>query len=232
MPNNESITCRYFRELNLTSTTYQWMNIVRSVTKLFRPCSNIDNNTYCLDDTVSLFHCPNTKKCISKHRLVDGINDCGENKNESCTLNDKYRFKCQIDERCIAPTIIDDGAYDCHDLMDESKRLKIDYTTQISFQILCDGFFDLTPLIINGSEETDENDCEHRLCNNSYTRCNGFWNCPNGADEVNCSPSRLCSPLEHLCISLIHYTITYLTINKANDGDVSEFREFLTLQEF
>ncbi len=38
---------------------------------------------------------------------------------------------------------------------------------------------------IDDRYQTDETDCEQWPCNNIYTRCNDFWNCPNSADELN-----------------------------------------------
>ena len=37
------------------------------------------------------------------------------------------------------------------------------------------------------SNETDETDCELWPCNERHTHCNGYWNRPNGCDELNCS---------------------------------------------
>jgi 2-hydroxy-3-keto-5-methylthiopentenyl-1-phosphate phosphatase len=63
----------------------------------------------------------------------------------------------------------------------------------ILFQTICDGFTELLPITIEGQNETDETECEQWQCNNTYTRCNGLWNCLNGADEIGCdlSPSLL-----------------------------------------
>jgi hypothetical protein len=227
MSNNDSMTCRHFHELNLTASSYgydYWMNMVLRTAKFFRVCTSIKNNIYYPQDTASLFQCPNSTKYISKHRLVDGIRDCAGNEDESyrysCALNDKYRFKCQADGRCLAPTLVGDYNIDCNDSSDEEIKPSSEHRIRISFQTLCDGFVELSPLIVNGREETDETDCEYWPCNNTYTRCDEVWNCPTGADEVNCPSLPICPPFEHICISPITLNVTCLAIDKANNDEV------------
>ncbi|CAF2964240.1 unnamed protein product, partial [Rotaria sp. Silwood2] len=65
--------------------------------------------------------------------------------------------------------------------------------------MICDGKTDLLPLLINGQNETDETQCHHWPCNNTYSRCDQFWLCKNGADEINC-PSSTCPEFHHECI--------------------------------
>lgn len=221
MPNNDSLSCRYFHELNVT-TVYKWLDIVSSVQKLFRVCSSIINSMHCSQETTSLFPCSNSKTCISKHRLVDAIRDCPRNEDEiyenSCALNDKDRFKCAADGRCLSPILVNDAAFDCRDYTDEEKKYDLEYKRRISFQTLCDGFVELTPVMVDGYEETDESRCEHWICNNPYNRCDGFWNCLNGEDELNCHSPSICQPTEHLCVSPITHNITCLPIEKINDN--------------
>ena len=38
----------------------------------------------------------------------------------------------------------------------------------------------------DNSTETDENHCDLWPCDNLYTRCDDYWNCPNGIDELHC----------------------------------------------
>ena len=37
---------------------------------------------------------------------------------------------------------------------------------------------------------TDEIECEYWICNNTYSRCDEFWLCKDGTDEINCPPSK------------------------------------------
>lgn len=89
----------------------------------------------------------------------------------------------------------------------------------ITFSTICDGVVDLLPVRINGRNETDETNCEQWPCDNPYTRCDGYWNYPNGTDEINCDSSTLnhCSSHHHLCVSLVTNQLVCLPIEKVND---------------
>lgn len=69
------------------------------------------------------FRCPNLK-CIRKSALCDGINDCGDNSDESekiCESLPKCRhdqFQCEHDV-CISKKLRCDGQYNCIDGSDE-----------------------------------------------------------------------------------------------------------------
>ncbi|CAF1451289.1 unnamed protein product [Adineta ricciae] len=125
------------------------------------------------------YYCQNSTKCISKHRLMDGIQDCILNDDEtisySCELDDQhFRFQCTNSV--------------------ELNQENIPFTT------LCDGFIDL---IDPENDETDENHYYWWQCNNIYTRCNDVWNYQNGADELNCSYLPIkCPGMQHPCVSL------------------------------
>ncbi|UJR06888.1 hypothetical protein I4U23_011177 [Adineta vaga] len=172
-----------------------------------------------------MYQCNNSIKCISIHRLRDTIQDCPFNDDEtfdgSCSLSDAYRrYACVVDgsKVCFSPLIIKNGIDDCTDGVDEREEnvvLKHDY---IYFQKICDGIEELLPIFIDGRYETDETECEHWLCNNTYTRCDQFWSCRNGADEVNCLPLT-CANFEHPCIFPNDTSkISCLPITQAGNG--------------
>ncbi|CAF1090135.1 unnamed protein product [Adineta steineri] len=163
------------------------------------------NSTIC--NRSNIYQCSNSLKCISKHRRMDGVIDCPNSDDENKTL---LNYTDSTEE------IIDtDGEY-----ADELNLQIRDPTIHISFQTICDGFLELSPIPINGQNETDETECEYWPCNNIYTNCDGLWNCPNGADETGCDLSSNCSSDEHKCVSHDTNRFICLPISKANDGKV------------
>ncbi|UJR24260.1 hypothetical protein I4U23_027227 [Adineta vaga] len=220
-------TCIKFSEFNFTQKPFiqrSWDTFLTLIKGYFQGCStskHLTNTTNCLYS--SLYRCTNSLTCISKHRLLDGNQDCylmdDETMNTSCNLIDQYRFHCSLENRCISRILVNDFHKDCLESEDEiSFDMKIS-ATHISFQTICDGFQELSMTIIDGKNESDETNCHMWPCNNIYTNCNGIWNCLDGADEVNCSESR-CPSSYHTCVSLITNNFTCLPIAQANDGNV------------
>jgi hypothetical protein len=172
-----------------------------------------------------LYACANSSKIISQNRLVDKIQDClygdDESYTKNCSLNTtEHRFTCKINNKtlCLAHALIRDGNKDCDDASNEKDLHILDYKTTISFQTMCDGVTELSPIVIDGRNETDEKECNLFPCNNTYTRCDGFWNCVDGVDEINCEWPPICPPLHHMCLSPITNNLTCLTIARVNDN--------------
>jgi hypothetical protein len=168
--------------------------------------------------------CPKTtqfrcdKNCLSKHRLVDDVPDCANNSDEkytdSCALNDKHRIRCTYTrngvhaERCILEVFTLDTVGD---------SICTKQNTVPHFPTLCDSYIEDTDTI-NGQIETDEKNCEEWLCDNQYTRCDGIWNCLNGADELHC-PLQFCrNENAHPCILWNSSQPICLPISRAGDG--------------
>ncbi|CAF0930767.1 unnamed protein product [Adineta steineri] len=207
----DNYTCIDSRTIALTTWNY--------IREFFYQCLTIDqsgNETHCVHP--SLFHCPGTLKCISKHRLVDGISDCfekiDETYNDSCKLNDKHRFRCSSENKCISRILVRDGVGNCYGKEDEL----VPTYNKLFYENLCNGYTHNLPILFNEQNETDETNCEHWPCNNQYTRCDGAWTCLNGADELNCNPLSKCYPDHHECISPTTFHIICLPLNQSNDG--------------
>ncbi|CAF1293771.1 unnamed protein product [Adineta ricciae] len=190
---------------------------IRRVIMIVQTCLSFDqvaNESHCLNQ--QLFQCSNTAKCISKHRLLDGVYDCpwidDERYNRSCALNHRHRFRCSAKEnKCYSPIVIYYSKDGCHDSDDERLRLK----QKVPFQHLCDKHTHLP-----SANETDETNCEQFPCDNQYTRCDRIWNCDNGADEVNCDPTSRCYPDRHECISHDTFEVMCLSMNRTGDGKI------------
>jgi hypothetical protein len=207
----DNYTCIDSRKIGLTKWDY--------IREFFGQCLTIDQNgneTHCVHP--SLFHCPNTSKCISKHRLVDGISNCyekiDETDNDSCQLNDKHRFRCSSENKCISRILVGDNFNNWYGKEDEM----IPMYNKLFYKNLCNGYTHHLPILVNEQNETDETNCEQWPCNNQYTRCDGAWTCLNGADELNCNPLSKCYPNYHECISPTTFDIICLPLNQSNDG--------------
>ncbi|CAF0936558.1 unnamed protein product [Didymodactylos carnosus] len=169
------------------------------------------NETHCRHS--SLFRCPGTTKCISKHRLVDGQVDCfggaDELFNESCALNERFRFQCTSENKCLSPRAIADGVAQCAKVEDEDFRFY--QRAEVSFPHICNGYHGHTwAMLIDGKEETEETNCEQWPCDTAYTRCDGAWHCPNGTDERYCSDP-WCQFDQHPCVSVLNHTVICLS---------------------
>ncbi|CAF0830570.1 unnamed protein product [Rotaria sordida] len=207
---------------------------VTSLDRLLNHCNTILYNNSDLCNYSTMYRCMNSSKCISKYRLCDGKNDCDYKDDEHCpiingtcpTIGSKTLFKCTAEKKCMPLKVIQDGNCDCKD--NEYGLCDDEYTTDhyirkhISFQTICDGFTELIPITIDGHNETDETECEYWQCNNTYTRCDGLWNCFNGADEIDCDSLSLlkCPSYHHICVSPQTYELMCLSIEKANDGNI------------
>ncbi|CAF4800414.1 unnamed protein product, partial [Rotaria sp. Silwood2] len=83
--------------------------------ELYRECSTTGNEMSCANS--SYFHCNQSLKCISYHRVGDGFRDCYYNEDElflTCHLNASNRFNCTSDPtKCLLPVALGNGLYDC-----------------------------------------------------------------------------------------------------------------------
>lgn len=168
------------------------------------------------------YRCVNSSKCISKRRLLDGIQDCMANDDEtlsnSCHLNETFRFQCSDQPtKCLSSVLVNDGVQDCLYGEDETSFAFSNQQTRmkISFPMTCDYFEELKSIEINEHEHTDETECQYWPCETTYTRCNHIWNCPNGFDERNCDGiSSVCHSFDQLCLSQFDYNRTCQQIDE------------------
>ncbi|UJR12908.1 hypothetical protein I4U23_017082 [Adineta vaga] len=152
---------------------------------------------------LSLFHCQNSSKCISKYRLQDNIIDCynntDEDYNDTCDLALPHRFQCKSEKRCIPRRLFLDFSKHCIDGSDESLTTNCQTSFSescdilagrkeinqiVSFADICDGIERIQPTYED--KNTDETDCNEYSCVSEYTLCDGQMNCPDGRDEIFC----------------------------------------------
>ena len=86
---------------------------------------NSSSNEPCGRDTKPSFFCQDSLRCISKHRLRNGIEDCYYSEDElddqKCLVTaHQHRFKCSGNSpKCLPPSLIGDNIHDCKESDDE-----------------------------------------------------------------------------------------------------------------
>ncbi|CAF1563816.1 unnamed protein product, partial [Adineta steineri] len=227
---HRTLTCRSGDQMNLTMNAEltTWKSIIDSIKPYFDGC--ITQHYPIIDSHhSSLYHCKNSSKYISIYRIIDNISDCFLKDDEqavselSCSLNQTSQFQCPNEKQCrlrFFPTSF------C------SFPIQINYD-DIPFYKICDRIMDLPMVLIDGRHHSDETDCEHWQCNNTYTRCDGFRNCLNGEDERNCK-NAINSEHFLFCISPQNYTCMCLPADQVTNGIVNcfgaSFDKFQNLQ--
>ncbi|CAF4144877.1 unnamed protein product, partial [Adineta steineri] len=225
--------CFKFSQLHFTSVTTS--DAYNTTGRFQKPMDNIYQQMENYHPIISFplhrcnesnfYQCRNSSKCISFHRLINGVTDCPYNDDENifedtnpqlfAQVKHKY-YKCHVTNKYIPQMAIFNRDCDCGD--DEynfcEDRDRYDNLTRraISFQTICDGFQELYPIMIDGKNQTDETECEQWECDNMYTHCDKIWNCLDGKDEMNCDyslpPLINCSSDYRMCVTLDTYKLT------------------------
>ncbi|CAF3346667.1 unnamed protein product [Rotaria socialis] len=208
-----NLTCRHRYEMGLKSDVElkDWKSIIDLIKPHFRGCITLHYHNI-TSHYSSLYACKNSSKYISKYRLIDGISDCALNDDEqvselSCSLNHPFRLQCLNEIHCQSISLL-------RNICQFGGQNNFE---EILFYEICDRVTDLSPMIINGRNHSDETDCENWQCNNIYTRCDGFWSCPHGEDEENCTRS-ICPKGLLPCILLNRSALICLPASQVGDG--------------
>ena len=221
------------------------------IQKSFQICNTIISDDRHLCNSLHAYQCQNSTKCLSMNRLCDGIFDCylGDDEdcrliNENCSpIESNFLFKCPMNGKCISLNRFGDQICDCpynnaEQLCEDETSILCDpnnlnachafakqhyIQNTILFPTICDNFQELLPILINNETYySDETECDYWQCNNTYTRCNRFWNCLDGADEIGCDeyPIINCPLNHHVCVKRQTFEFICLSLDKVNDGEI------------
>ncbi|CAF2093176.1 unnamed protein product [Rotaria magnacalcarata] len=223
---------------NNKGTTVSGITYIKRLEVLFELLKSITTITSyksAVCDRPNIYHCLNSSKCISTHRLMDLNFDCPQTDDENIThiistglfKHLKNHFKCYRSNKYIPEAYVNDvsctctinNVQSCEDELPEQNFAR----EHISFQTICDNFNELSPIVIDEEEQTDETECQQWPCRNMYTRCDGVWNCWNGADEAGCylSSTLNCSSDAFLCVSSATNDFHCLPLTKIHDDKIN-----------
>jgi len=194
------------------------------------------NYTTQLCNQSNMYQCIDSSKCVDMLHILNGIYDCPQMDDEIVSLIkstsaieyiEKTHFKCQSTNKYILLDLVEDGGCDCNGGPDSIDYCEDEYPNanyikaNILFQHICDRFQELTPILINGNNHTDETECEQWECNNIYTHCNGEWNCLHAEDEIDCGRISIGCPSKfYRCVSHQTYEFICLPLEKINDDSI------------
>ncbi|CAF1306512.1 unnamed protein product [Adineta ricciae] len=191
------LTCSSASNLTTEYQIYRLNGLLLNLHHIIKQCLTTDTKDFC--DNSMQFHCNESRKCISYHRIQDSHEDCIHSEDEyysACPFNDTRRYQCPLGGYiCLSPVAIGNGFRDCGSKDDEEIHSKQDFNRTKSYSEICLGQAGQHLYI---GPHRDRSFCELWPCNNPYVKCDKIWDCSNGVDELNC-PYSHCLSNEHEC---------------------------------
>ncbi|CAF3040099.1 unnamed protein product [Rotaria sp. Silwood2] len=182
-------------------TMKDFVEVMDYFSNLAKRCYSAGVDTSCQNS--SYFHCRNSSKCISYHRVQDGFSDSYYNVDETfdaCQFNDSKRFRCKsYTNKCLSPIAVGNDVRECSDAEDEIYVYHTNSVALTPFPFLCNKNRVRDWQLSREDDRAAEN-CDWWPCDTPYTHCNNAWDCPNGIDELNCSDT-ICQFNKHECIN-------------------------------
>ena len=87
--------------------------MIKDLKRLLRSCSLLPLEYNDLHKTCSIYRCDDGSKCLSYHRILDGIEDCSngedERRTDSYSYNSTDRFICDNGTKGLPLQMLDNG---------------------------------------------------------------------------------------------------------------------------
>jgi hypothetical protein len=170
----------------------------------------IDKN--CWNDTKQSFYCQKNSKCISKHRLRNGISDCtnaeDEDDNQSCYMKKQHRLNCSGESSvCLLVSKIGENSMHCPTANDE-------YITQLKWNLADHKCTTSNSIECNVLKTYIQSPSSLLTAANNKVLlfrqyCDTVWHLPRGFDESLCKEWK-CPKEQYQCLSGHCITIDYV----------------------
>jgi hypothetical protein len=174
--------------------------------------SDLQAETHCWHVTKQAFLCEKSGQCISKHRLVDGIDDCryaeDEDNPHECYMKKQYRLNCSGNSSpCLFVSAIGDDVTQCvsgnDEYMRELKWNLADRKCRKPNSLECN----ILKSYIRSPSSISTIENNKVLLFRQY--CDTLWQLPKGFDESLCNDWK-CPKDQYQCLSGHCISVNYI----------------------
>ncbi|KAH9513392.1 hypothetical protein Btru_034822 [Bulinus truncatus] len=142
-------------------------------------CGDMTDEINCKSCSTSAWMCHNSSQCIQSNKRCDAFYDCSDHSDElDCDVCPNNSVRCYSSRKCSHLSYLCNGIDDCKD-------------GTAGDEVNC-------PPGVDGKCEPHSWQCDSGTCIPFFSRCNGYNNCFDDSDEINCT---FCQPDHVQCIN-------------------------------